>query len=176
MFENVGLLVIREAPRLSRPSSEAQPRSLQNLLLCTSQSAQSQLQHGCQPGAAKDSRESILGEVLTIRRRDPWPDGFPRGSIWIWGGLRYTNLRTFPDTLIFKSTASRFTECQKSVSCTANCSAAWAVRGSGAWLRVDAIVGGEYARQCLWGSHVVDTERCGGDAPCWMLLQRWHAA
>ena len=57
MFENVGLLVIREAPRLSRPSSEAQPRSLQNLLLCTSQSAQSQLQHGCQPGAAKDSRE-----------------------------------------------------------------------------------------------------------------------
>ena len=57
MFENVGLLVIREAPRLSRPSSEAQPRSLQNLLLCTSQSAQSQLQQGCQPGAAKDSRE-----------------------------------------------------------------------------------------------------------------------
>ena len=83
MFENVGLLVIREAPRLSRPSSEAQPRSLQNLLLCTSQSAQSQLQHGCQSGAAKDSREYF--------RSSPFAEeihGFPRGSIWIWGGLR----------------------------------------------------------------------------------------
>ena len=73
--------------------------------------------HGCQPGPSMRSgqgrqRLARILQVLTIRRRDPWPDGFPRGSIWIWGGLRYTNLRTFPDTLIFKSTASRFTQSQ----------------------------------------------------------------